>query len=161
MGLSDLLKGMLCLHKCLRAIHLQSHPESHNLAFMYDLLVLAWPLHQLPVQQVLWAALTMAHFSLLQTGKFIVDQEHFDLTPHLCVKDMMPSLSAQSELQYVTIHLKINKGRPLWTRWQHDHWLLQHSGLWGLHSMRPYTVTLGKTGLPNSTVLPASWLATL
>ena len=80
MDLSDMLKGALCLHKCLWAIHIQSHPESRKLAFTYDLLVLAWPLHQLPAQQVLWAALTMAHFGLLWTGEFTVDQECFDLT---------------------------------------------------------------------------------
>ena len=40
----------------------QSHTESHKLAFTYDLLVLAQPLHQLPAQQVFWAALTIAHF---------------------------------------------------------------------------------------------------
>ena len=32
--------------------------QSHKLAFMYDLLVLAQPLHQFPVQKVLWATLT-------------------------------------------------------------------------------------------------------
>ena len=33
MGLSDPLKGALQLHKCVWAIHIQSHPESHKLAF--------------------------------------------------------------------------------------------------------------------------------
>ena len=48
-------------------------------------------------------------FGLLWTGKFTVDQECFDLTQQLCVQDMTPSLSAKSELQYITIHLKISK----------------------------------------------------
>ena len=161
MGLSDPLKGMLSLHICLWAIHIQSHPESHKLAFMYDLLVLVQPLYQFPAQQVLWAALTMAHFGLLQTGEFTVDQEHFNLTWHLCIQDVMPSLSAQSELQHVTICLKISKKDPFRQGVTHDYWLLWHSGLWGLHSMGPYTVALGKTGLPNSTIPPSSWPATL
>ena len=62
MGLPDPLKGALRLQKCLRAIHIQSNPESHKLAFTYNLLVLAQPLHQFLAQQVLWAAMTMAHF---------------------------------------------------------------------------------------------------
>ena len=80
MGLSDQLKGTLYLHKCLWAIHIQSNPESCKLALMYNLLVPAWPLHQFPAQQVLWATLTMAHFSLLWTGEFTVDQKCFDPT---------------------------------------------------------------------------------
>ena len=40
MGLSDLLKDTLQLHKGLQAIHIQSNPASHNLAFTYELLVL-------------------------------------------------------------------------------------------------------------------------
>ena len=82
MGLSDPLKGTLWLHKCLQPIHIQSNPESHKLAFKFNLLVLAQALHQFPAQKVLWAALTMAHFGLLWTGKFTVDQEHFDPTWH-------------------------------------------------------------------------------
>ena len=31
----DPLKGALRLYKCLRAIHIQSNPESHKLAFTY------------------------------------------------------------------------------------------------------------------------------
>ena len=77
MSLPDPLKGALRLHKCLRAIHIQSNPESCKLAFTYNLLVLAWPLHEFPAQQVLWAALTMANSSLFWTGEFIVDQEQF------------------------------------------------------------------------------------
>ena len=77
MGLSDPLKDTVHLHKCLWAIHL-SNPESHKLAFKYDLLVLAQPLHKFPAQQVLWAVLTMIHFGLLWTGKSMVDQECFD-----------------------------------------------------------------------------------
>ena len=46
MGLPDPLKGALRLQKCLRAIHIQSNSESHKLAFTYNLLVLAQPLHQ-------------------------------------------------------------------------------------------------------------------
>ena len=88
----------LCMYKCIWAIHIQSNPESGKLAFMYDLLVLAQPLHKFPRQQVLWTALTMVHFSLLQTGEFMVDQECFDPTGYLCIQNMTPSLSAQSEL---------------------------------------------------------------
>ena len=76
MGLSDPLKGTLWLHKCLWAIHIQSNLEAQKLAFTYNLLVLAQPLHQFPAQKVLWATLTMAHFGVLWTGKFMVDQEH-------------------------------------------------------------------------------------
>ena len=67
MGLPDPLKGAIRLQKFLRAIRIQSNPESHKLAFTYNLLVLAQPLHQFPAQKVLWAALTMAHFGLLHT----------------------------------------------------------------------------------------------
>ena len=74
MGLLDPLKGALGLQKCLRTIHIQSNPESCKLAFTYGLLVLAWPLPQFPTQQVLWAALTIAHFGLLHTGEFTMDQ---------------------------------------------------------------------------------------
>ena len=112
MGLMDPLKGALQLHKCLWAIHIQSNPESHKLAFTYDLLVLACPLHQFPAQQVLWAALTMAHFRLLWTGEFIVDQECFDPTCHLCVQDVSHSITTQSTLQHITIHLKSSKTDP-------------------------------------------------
>ena len=105
MGLPDPLKGALRLHKCLRAIHIQSNLESHKLLFTYDVLVLAWPLHQFLAQKVLWAALTMAHFGLLQTGEFTVDQELFDPVHHLCIQDMTPSLTAQSMLRYVAICL--------------------------------------------------------
>ena len=80
MGLSDPLKGTPWLHKCLWAIHIQSNPESCKLAFMYNLLVLAQPLHQFPTQKILWATLTIAHFGPLQTGEVMVDQEHFDPT---------------------------------------------------------------------------------
>ena len=99
MSLSDPLKSALHLHKCLWAIYIESHLESHKLAFTYHLLVLSQPLHQLPAQQVLWATLIMAHFSLLWTGEFTVDLEHFNLTWHLYIQDMTPSPSAQSELQ--------------------------------------------------------------
>ena len=112
MGLSDPLKGALQLHKCLWAIHIQSNLESHKLAFMYNLLVLAHPLLKFPAQQVLWAALTMAHFNLLWTDKFAVDQECFNPTWHLCIQDMTPNLTTQSELWYITIHLKISKTGP-------------------------------------------------
>ena len=98
MGLVDPPTGALWLHKCLWAIHVQSNPESHKLAFTYDLLVWAWPLHQFPAQQVLWAALTMAHFGLLQTGEFTVDQECFDPACHLCVQDVTHNITAQSKL---------------------------------------------------------------
>ena len=97
MGLSNPLKGTLHLHKCLWAMHIHSHLESCKLAFMYNLLVLAQPLHQFPAQQVLWAALTMAHFGLLWRGKFMVDQECFDPTWHLCIQDVTPTfLPSQS-----------------------------------------------------------------
>ena len=112
MGLPNPLKGALQLHKCLWAIHIQSNPESHKLAFMYDLLVLAHPLHQFPAQHVLWAALTMAHFGLLWTDEFTVDQECFDLTCHLCVQDVLHNITTQSTLQYVTVHLKSSKTDP-------------------------------------------------
>ena len=75
MGLPDPLKGTLWLCKGPWAIHIQSNPVSHKLAFTYELLVLVQPLHIFPAQQVLWPALNMAHFSFLHTGKFMVDQE--------------------------------------------------------------------------------------
>ena len=62
MGLSEPLRGTLWLHKFLWAIQIQSNPESHKLAFTYNLLILAQPLHQFPAQKVLWATLTMASF---------------------------------------------------------------------------------------------------
>ena len=105
-------KGPQDYTKCLRAIHIQSNQESHKMAFTYDLLVLAGPLHQFSAQQVLWAALTMAHFSLLHTGEFTVDQEQFNPTHHLCIQEVTPILTAQSELRYVTIHLKTSKTDP-------------------------------------------------
>ena len=112
MGLPDPLKGAVRLQKCLRAIHIQSNPGSHKLAFTYDLLVLAQPLHQFLAQKVLWAALTMARFSLLHTGEFMVDQEQFNPTHHLCIWDIRPSLTTQLKLRYVTIHLKTSKRDP-------------------------------------------------
>ena len=112
MGLLDPLKGALRLHKCLRAIHFLSNPESHKLAFTYNLLVLVQPLHQFLAQQVLCTALTMAHFGLLWTGEFMVDQEQFDPASHLCVQDVIPSLTAQLVLRYITIHLKSSKTDP-------------------------------------------------
>ena len=112
MGLPDPLKGALQLHKCLWAIHIQSNPESHKLAFMYNLLVLACPLHQFHAQQVLWVALTMAHSGLLQTAEFTVSQECFDPTCHLCIQDMSHNITTQSTLQYVTVHLKSSKTDP-------------------------------------------------
>ena len=54
----------------------------------------------------------MAHFGLLWIGKFTVDQKCFNPTWHLCIQDVTPGLTAQSELQYVTIHLKISKTDP-------------------------------------------------
>ena len=42
----------------------------------------------------------------------MVDQEIFDPTWHLCVQDVTPSLTAQAELQYITIHLKVSKTDP-------------------------------------------------
>ena len=113
MGLLNPLKGALWLHKCFQAIHVQSNPKPHKLAFTYHLLVLAHPLHQFPAQQVLWAALTMVHFELLQTGEFTVDQECFDPTCHLCIQDMSNSITTQSTLQYDTVHLKSSKTDPL------------------------------------------------
>ena len=112
MGSLDPLKGDLRLQKHLRAIHIQSIPESHKLSFTYNLLVLARPLHQFLVQQVLLATLTMAHFGLLHIGEFTVDQEQFDTTCHLYIQDVTPSLMAQSELRYVTIHFKTSKTDP-------------------------------------------------
>ena len=112
MGLPDPLKGTLRLNKCLSAIHIQSNPESHKLALTYDLLVLALPLHQFLAQQVLWAALTMAHFSLFQTGEFTVDKEQFNPTHHLCIQHVTPSLTTQLELRYITIHLNFSKTDP-------------------------------------------------
>ena len=94
MGLSDPPKGTLWLHNGLWAIHIQSNLASCKLAFTYKLLVLTHPLHKFPAQLVLWAALTMVHFSFLQMGKFKVDQEIFDPTQHLCVQDITPSLTA-------------------------------------------------------------------
>ena len=76
MGLSDPLKGALWLHKGLLAIHIQSNPASHKLAFTYKLLVLTHPLHKFPAQLVLWAALIMAHFCFFQMGEFMVDQKN-------------------------------------------------------------------------------------
>ena len=112
MGLSDQLKGALWLHKGLQAIHMQSNPASCKLALTYELLVLTHPPHKFPAQLVLWAALTMAHFSFLQMGEFMVDQESFDPTWHLCIQDITPSLTVQAELQYVTIYLKVSKTDP-------------------------------------------------
>ena len=112
MGLPDTLKGALQLYKYLQAIHILSNPKPHKLAFTYDLLVLAHPLHQFPAQQVLWAALTMAHFRLLQTGEFTVDQECFDPTCHLCIQGVSHSITTQLTLQYVTVHLKSSKTGP-------------------------------------------------
>ena len=112
MGLPDPLKGALWLHKCLWAIHIQSNPEFHKLAFMYDLLVLAHPLHHFAAQQVLWAALTMANFRLLWTGEFTVGQECFDPTCHLCVQDILYNITTQWILQYITVHLKSSKTDP-------------------------------------------------
>ena len=54
----------------------------------------------------------MTHFGLLQTGEFMVDQEIFDPTWHLCIQDVTSSLTTQAELQYVTIHLKVSKTDP-------------------------------------------------
>ena len=51
----------------------------------------------------------MAHFGFLWMGNFMVDQEIFDPTVHLCVQDVTPSLTAQAELQYITILLKVSK----------------------------------------------------
>ena len=98
MGLSDPLKGTLCLHKCLLAIHMESNPEYHKLAFTYDLLVLAQPLHKFSCTASVMGCLDYGPFGLLWTGKFMGDQECFDPMQHLCIQDMMPSLSAQSEL---------------------------------------------------------------
>ena len=99
MGLSEPLKGALQLHKGLQAIYIQCNPASHKLAFTYELLVFTCALNKFPAQQVLWAALKMAHFSFLWTGEFMVDQEIFDPTWHLCVQDITPSLITQAELQ--------------------------------------------------------------
>ena len=66
----------------------------------------------------------MAHFGLLHAGEFTVDQEQFNPTCHLCIQNVTPSLTAQSELRYITIHLKSSKTDPLEVRYQHDHWLL-------------------------------------
>ena len=76
------------LHKDIQAIHIQSNPTSCKLAFTYELLALAHPLHKFPAQCILWAALTMANFGFLQMGKFMVDQEIFDPTRHFCVQDV-------------------------------------------------------------------------
>ena len=57
----------------------------------------------------------MAHFSLLWTGEYTVDQEQFIPTCHLCIQDVTPSLTTQSELRYITIHLKSSKTDPF--RW--------------------------------------------
>ena len=133
MGLSDPLRGALWLHKCLWVIHIQSNLESHKLAFMYNLLVLAWPLHQFPVQKVLWSALTRVHFGLLWTGEFMVDQEHFDPTQHLSIQDVTswPYHPVRATIHY---HPSSDQqDRPLWTRHWHDHWLLQHPSLQCLH----------------------------
>ena len=54
----------------------------------------------------------MAHFAFLWTGKFMVDEEIFNPAQHLCVQDVTPNLTAQAELQYITIHLKVNKTDP-------------------------------------------------
>ena len=104
MGMLDPLKGALWLHKCLWALHIQSNPESHKLAFMHDLLVLAQSLHQFPAQQALCAALNMAHFGPLQTGEFTVDQGCFDPNCHMCVQDVSHNITTQSTLQYITVH---------------------------------------------------------
>ena len=112
MGLWDPLKGALWLHKGLWAIHTQSNPVSHKLAFTYELLVLAQPLHRFPTQWVLWASLTMAHFGFLWTGEFMVDQELFNPAWHLCVQDVTPHLTAPGELQHITDHLKVSKTDP-------------------------------------------------
>ena len=98
MGLSDPFKAALQLNECLWAIHIQCNPESCKLAFAYDLLVLVQSLHQFSVHKVLWATLTMVHFGLLQADKFMVDQEDFDPTQHLCVWDMTPNFTTESEL---------------------------------------------------------------
>ena len=42
----------------------------------------------------------------------MVDQEQFDPTHHLCIQDVTPTLNAQSELRYFTIHLKSSKTNP-------------------------------------------------
>ena len=110
LGLSDPLKGIPA-EKGLWAIHIQSNPVSHKLAFTYELQVLTRPLHKFPAR-VLWAALIMAHFGFLQTGKFTVDQETFDPAWHLCVQDVTPHLTVQEELQYIAIHLKVSKTDP-------------------------------------------------
>ena len=54
----------------------------------------------------------MAHFGFLWTGEFMVDQEIFDPTRHLCVQDVTPSFTTQAELEYITIHFKVSKTDP-------------------------------------------------
>ena len=54
----------------------------------------------------------MAHFGFLWMGKFMVDQEIFNPTWHLCAQDVTPSLTVQAEVQYVTNHLKVSKRDP-------------------------------------------------
>ena len=54
----------------------------------------------------------MAHFGLLQTGEFTVDQECFNPACHLCIQDVLHNITIQSTLQYVTVHLKSSKTDP-------------------------------------------------
>ena len=42
----------------------------------------------------------------------MVDQEQLDPTNHLCLRDVTPGLTNQSELRYVTNHLKTSKTYP-------------------------------------------------
>ena len=111
MGLLDPLKGALWLHKCLWAMHIQSYPESQA-GLHVQPAGTGLPLHQFSAQQVLWTALTMAHFWLLQTGEFTVDQECFNPTCHLCVQDVLHNITTQSTLQYITVHMKSSKTDP-------------------------------------------------
>ena len=161
MGLSDPLKGILQLHKCLQAIHIQSKPASRKLAFMYKLLTLVHPLHRFPMQQVLWATLTMAHFSFLWMAKFTVDHESFNSTWHLCVQDVTPSLTTQAEIQYITVHLKVSKTDPFG---QGINVIIGCLGTQVCSACATWVLIQShwaNTSLPNGTIFPAICPATL
>ena len=115
LGLPNPLQDHPCLQQLLCAICRQQplpQPDSGRQGITMDFLHRAKPLHhpQLPRDRVLWAALTMGHYSLFHSGELVQPKLAEAGAPHFIhVQDITPYFS-RGCLHYICI----SRHRPLW-----------------------------------------------
>ena len=110
------------VQQLLHAIHRQQplpQPDSGHQGITTDFLCRAKPLHhpQLPMDKVLWAALTMGHYGLFCSGELVQPKLAEGGAPHFIhVQDITPYFS-RGCLHYICIFLASSKMDPFHLGW--------------------------------------------